>query len=170
MHLNNYDYIIGLADRTVRRSGTRNADRIAEELGITVYEVPFTRQKGVYRVIERNRYIFLKDDLTDTMRSIVLLHEIGHDRLHRKQAVQFQEFNLFDMNASRMEYEANLFAAQVMLPDEEVTGYILQGCSVDQIASIMGSDINLVALKAADLSRRGCSFHPQEYSGKFLRG
>ena len=52
----------------------------------------------------------------------------------------------------------------------QVSGYILQGYSVDQIASIMGSDINLAALKAADLSRRGCSFHPQEYSGKFLRG
>lgn len=170
MHLNNNDAIIRLADRTVRRTGTRDAGRIADELGIMVYDVPFAKQKGVYRVIERNRCIFLKDDLEETMRSIVLLHEIGHDRLHRKQATQFQEFNLFDMNGSRMEYEANLFAAQIMLPDDEVVDYIHQGYSADQIASFMGSDINLVALKTADLSRRGHSFRPQDYTHKFLKG
>lgn len=170
MHLNNYDSIIRSADRIVKRFGTRNADQIAANLGITIFEVPFKKQKGAYKVIKRNRYIFLKDDLPSVMRSIVILHEVGHDRLHRKQASQFQEFNLFDMNGSRMEYEANLFAAQVMLPDDETIEYIHQGYSVDQIAALMKSDINLVALKAADLSRRGYAFRPQEYSGKFLKG
>ena len=168
MHLNNYDSIIRTADRIVDRLGTRDADLIAAGLGITIFEIPFKKQKGAYKVIERNPYIFLKDDLPPVMRSIVILHEVGHDRLHRKQASQFQEFNLFDMSGSRMEYEANLFAAQIMLPDDEMIEYIHQGCSADQIAAMMKSDINLVALKAADLSRRGYAFRPQDYSGRFL--
>ncbi|MBQ9156000.1 MAG: ImmA/IrrE family metallo-endopeptidase [Eubacterium sp.] len=170
MHLNNYDAIIQTADHTVRQAASRNADQIAESLGITVFPTAFKKQKGAYKVIERNRYVFLKDDLPDIMKSIVLLHEIGHDRLHRKQAAEFHEFNLFDMSRSRMEYEANLFAAHIMLPDEEIIDYIRRGYSVDQIANMMQSDINLVALKAADLSRRGYSFRPQDYSSKFLKG
>lgn len=169
MHLNNYDAIIQKADCIVKRLGTRNAGQIAAELGITILEMPFKKQKGAYIVIERNRFIFLKEGLEEIMRSIVILHEIGHDRLHRKEASVFKEFNLFDMSGSRMEYEANLFAAQIMLPDDEMIEYIHQGYSVDQIAAMMQSDINLVALKAADLSRRGYSFHPQDYSSKFLK-
>ena len=47
-----------------------------------------------------------------------------------------------------MEYEANMFAAQVALPDEEILEYIYGGYDVGQIARAMCSDINLVALKA----------------------
>lgn len=51
-----------------------------------------------------------------------MLHEIGHDVLHRKEAVKaggFKEFNIFNMQGSRMEYEANVFASQISLGDEE---------------------------------------------------
>ena len=37
-----------------------------------------------------------------------MLHEIGHDALHREEAIKaggFKEFNIFDMRQSRMEYE-----------------------------------------------------------------
>ena len=53
------------------------------------------------------------------------------------------------MTTSRIEYEANVFAAQLMLPDDEITEYIYQGFDVQQIARAMKSDINLVALKVA---------------------
>ena len=91
------------------------------------------------------------------------LHEIGHDQLHRKQATVFQEFNLFDMTSNSMEYEANLFAAQIALPDEEILDYIFSGLDASQIARAMHSDINLVALKVSELSRRGYSFRNIEH-------
>lgn len=169
MHLNNTDHIIRTADRLLHRTGSRDPEIIAEELNIRIYDVPFQKQKGVYKILKRNRCIFVKEDLEEPMRQIVLLHEIGHDQLHRKQASLFQEFNLFDMNRSILEYEANLFAAQIMLPDEEVIDYIYQGYSVCQIAGAMNSDINLVALKAADLSRRGYSFRILEHNNEFLQ-
>ena len=103
------------------------------------------------------------------MRRIVLLHEIGHDRLHRRQAKQFQEFRLFDMTNSTMEFEANLFAAQVALPDDVILDYIYQGYSVDQIAGEMKSDINLVAIKVSDLCRRGYSFRVPEHETNIFR-
>ena len=67
--------------------------------------------------------------------------------LHRGEAKIFREFNIFDMKNNRMEYEANSFAAEVALPDEEILEYIYEGCDIGVIAKSMYSDINLVALK-----------------------
>ena len=160
------------ANRLVRKHGTRDADRLASELGIIVVPRNFVKQKGVYKVIERNRYVFIKNDLEPVMHSIVLLHEIGHDTLHRKESVAtggFKEFNIFDMQDRRMEYEANVFAAQVSLPDEEVLNYIYQGYDIGQIERFMRSDINLVALKADSLIIQGHRLRPQEHRNNFLK-
>lgn len=160
------------AESIVRKCETRNADQIARELGLIVIPRNFTKQKGVYKVIERNRYIFIKADLHPVMHSIVLLHEIGHDVLHRAEAIKaggFQEFNIFDMRDHRMEYEANMFAAQIALPDDDILELIYNGYDVGQIARAMESDINLVALKVAELNSRGYSFREQEHRSDFLK-
>lgn len=166
------DEAIQKANRIVRQCGTRDADRIARELGLIVMPRDFSKQKGVYKVIERNRYIFINQNLNPVMYNIVLLHEIGHDCLHRTEAIKvggFKEFNIFDMTDHRMEYEANLFTAQVALPDDEILEYIYQGLDVGQIARAMRSDINLVALKVAELNTRGYRFREQEHRANFLK-
>lgn len=160
------------ADRLVHRYGTRDPWRLAEELNIIVMPRNFKKQKGVYKIIERNRFIFIKADLDPVMSSIVLLHEIGHDTLHRHEAVSmggFQEFNIFDMTNKRMEYQANVFAAQVSLPDDEAIEYIKMGYDIGQVASTMNSDINLVALKVAELNRQGHHFREQCYRPNFMK-
>lgn len=167
--LNSTDNIIRRADSLVRSTGTRDPERIAEVLGIIVKDVNFAKQKGLYKVILRNRFIFIKSDLSEVMRRIVLLHEIGHDQLHRHLDDVFQEFQIFDMSRNVMEYEANLFAAQIALPDEEILEYIRSGCDAAQIAMAMASDINLVALKVSELSRRGYTFRDVDHRSDFLK-
>ena len=167
--LNSTDNIIRRADALVRSTGTRDPERIAEALGITVMDVNFEKQKGLYKVILRNRFIFIKSDLSEVMRRIVLLHEIGHDQLHRRFADVFQEFQIFDMRGNVMEYEANLFAAQIALPDEEILEYIRSGYDAAQIAMATASDINLVALKVSELSRRGYAFRDVDHRNDFLK-
>ena len=160
------------ANKLFRQYGTRDPELLARELDIAIMPCAFARQKGVYKVIERCRFIFIKADLNPVMYNIVLLYEKWHDMLHREQAVRaggFQEFNIFDMSDRRMEYEANIFAAQISLPDEEILEYIWQGYDVGQIAGTMYSDINLVALKVAELNRQGYSFRLQEVRGDFLK-
>ncbi len=164
--------IIKKADKLVADVGSRNPHKIARELGIEIMSFPFKRQKGAYKVIMRNRFIFIKDNLHPVMENIVLFHEIGHDTFHREEAIRtggFKEFNIFDMRESRMEYEANVFTAQVTLPDDEILDYIEQGYDIQQIARAMHSDINLVALKADALIMQGYNFRPQEYRNRFLK-
>ena len=152
--------------------GTRDPHKIADELGIEIMYCPFKAQRGAYKVIMRNRFMFIKEDLHPVMENIVLLHELGHDSLHRDEATKvgsFQEFNIFDIRDSRMEYEANIFATQIALPDDDFLELAEQGYDVQQIARTMHSDVNLVALKADTLISQGYRLRPQEYKNRFLK-
>ena len=164
--------IVEKANRLVTGCGTRDPRRIAAELGIEILRRPFRQQRGAYKIILHNPFIFLKDDLDPVMENIVLSHELGHDRLHRGEAERsggFREFNIFDMRDNRMEYEANIFASQLMLPDDEVLEHIGNGFDIQQIAAAMGSDINLVALKIDTLISQGYLLRQQEHRSDFLK-
>lgn len=164
--------IVKKANRLVNELGTRNPQTMARELGIEIIPLGFKRQRGAYKVLMRNRFIFIKSDLHPAMENIVLSHEIGHDILHRDEAIHaggFKEFNIFDMRQNRMEYEANIFASQISLPDDEILEYIEQGFDIQQIARAMHSDINLVALKTDTLISQGYRLRPQEHKNDFLK-
>ena len=152
--------------------GTRDPHKIADELDIEIIYCPLKSQRGAYKVIMRNRFMFIKEDLHPVMENIVLLHELGHDSLHRDEATKvggFKEFNIFDIRDSRMEYEANVFATQIALPDDDFLELAEQGYDVQQIARAMHSDVNLVALKADTLISQGYRLRPQEYKNRFLK-
>ncbi len=167
---NTAEKIIRQADDLVKTYHTRDPLALANALGITVIPFRFHSVKGMYTSMDsRNAYIFYKEDLDPYMRSIVLAHEIGHHMEHRSLQNAFREFRLFDQNESIMEYEANLFAAELLLPDEEILGYIHQGYSADEIAAMMNSDVNLVALKAAELNRKGYDIRIVEHKHNFLK-
>jgi Zn-dependent peptidase ImmA (M78 family) len=164
--------IVRKANDIVQRCGTRDPHKIADELGIEILYCSFTSQKGAYKVILRNRFMFVKKDLSPVMENIVLLHELGHDTLHRKEAAEvgvLREFNIFDVNNSRMENEANIFAAQIALPDDDFIELVEHGYDTQQIASALNSDVNLVAIKADTLISQGYKLRPQEHRNDFLR-
>lgn len=158
--------------KLVRKFDTRDPFKIAKDLGIKVMFVDdFKDLKGVYRVIKRNRWIFINSNLSEWMQKVVCAHELGHDQLHRHLATGdgMMEFVLYDM-ASRPEYEANVFASEILLPDDEILEHIYNGYDSQQIACMMHSDINLVALKAATLDfKRGYGFRNIEYDSRFLK-
>lgn len=163
--------IVRKADRLVSQCGTRNPRKIAKELGIEILYMDFKRQRGAYKVIHRNRFVLIKNDLHPVMEKIVLAHEIGRDALHRDEAIKqggFQEFNIFDMRDSRMEYEVNIFASHLSLPDDDFLELVERGYDNQQIASALHSDINLVALKCEILIAEGYDLRPQEYRNLFL--
>lgn len=165
------DYINKKGANIVRRCGTRDPFKIAKDIGVQVMFVDdFKTLKGVYRVIKRNRWIFINSNLPEPMQKIVCAHELGHDQFHRHLAKGdgLVEFVLYDMK-SRPEYEANVFASQILLPDEEVLEHIYNGYDAEQIARMMGSDINLVALKVASLNQQGHGFRQIEHNSTFLK-
>ena len=150
------------AMRLVRRYKTRDPEKIARLLGIEIkYNPDFSRLKGFYIVMNRKRYIVINDNLDDSQKRIVLSHELGHDRLHRKLAgdAGLQEFVLYDMK-SRPEYEANLFAAELLLDDAEILELAGAGYDIEEISKLLETDINLVAIKVSGMNNRGYNFNP----------
>ncbi len=153
-----YESAMGL----VRKFKTRDPEKIAWLLGIEViYNPDFSHLKGFYIVMNRKRYIVVNDNLDDNQKRIVLSHELGHDRLHRKLAgdAGLREFVLYDMK-SRPEYEANLFAAELLLDDSEMLSLAREGYDIEEISKTLETDINLAAIKVSAMNARGYNFNP----------
>ena len=91
--------IVKIVNKLIDRCGTRDPYKVAKELGINIIYRNFDKQRGAYKVILKNRFVFLKNGMHPVVEQIVLWHEIGHDVLHRQEAVAvggFKEFNIFD--------------------------------------------------------------------------
>jgi Zn-dependent peptidase ImmA (M78 family) len=166
------EHLALVGNRLVRRCATRDPFEIAEDIGIDVlFCKDFGPLKGMYRVIKRNRFIFINEDLPEWLQRIVCAHELGHDQLHRHLAKNnpIQEFMLYDMR-SKPEYEANIVAAEILLDNDELLEYIYQyRYSAEQIARAMHTDINLVALKIAHLNQLGYDLRPIDHRSNFLK-
>lgn len=99
--------------------------RLAKELKITVKLRPMGIYegccKGFFLISRRMKHITINSDLPDLLQKVVLAHELGHCILHSDDAATapFHEVTLFD-NTDHKEYEANIFAAELLLPDERV--------------------------------------------------
>ena len=72
---------------------------------------------------------------------------------------------------SRIEYEANAFAAHLLLPDEEVLGLLRSGRSLSETASLMNVGPDLLLIKLTEMERLGTDLRlPFEPDGTFLKG
>ena len=94
--------IVKIVNKLIDRCGTRDPYKVAKELGINIIYRNFDKQRGAYKVILKNRFVFLKNGMHPVVEQIVLWHEIGHDVLHRQEAVAvggFKEFNIFEISS-----------------------------------------------------------------------
>ncbi len=164
--------IIKTAENLLQSCGSRDPYKIAEFLDITIMESNFTKQKGAFSVICGNNFILVKNDLHPAIKNMVLLHEIGHYCLHRKELTKNSvspEFSIFDTKDIRMEYEANIFASHISLPDDEIIECIELGFNINQIAMKMNTDVNLVALKTDYLIKNGYLLNKFSHENDFLK-
>ena len=133
----------------MERYGTRNPFELADAMDVRVTACPdFQKLRGMYNVILGKRFIFLNGNLKRREAAWTLAHELGHDALHREMAENsiVQDHFIMDMTL-KPEYEANLFAANLLYDDEQVASLLREGESVDAIASRLGGEKFLLQLK-----------------------
>lgn len=137
------------ATDAVRQYGTRDPFTLARKMHIELLVRELGTLKGFYKDVYGTPFIFLSRHLSRGEATLVCAHELGHHLLHRQfAAFGFEEVSVFSP-ASRREYEANLFAAELLLDTKEVFDAARAGGTAAQIAAELGADVRLVELKLA---------------------
>jgi len=166
------DYIRKEVERLVKDHETRDPFKIAKYLGIHIlYDYDFESLKGMYKVIQRSRFIFINGNLNERDQRTICAHELGHDMLHREYAktASFQEFMLYDMR-TRPEYEANIFASELLIDDDDIFPLIDNEYDIYQIAGTLDEDMNLVLIKIDELRKQGYDVRaPYRPNSDFLK-
>ena len=147
--------IYELTQNLIKKYRTNNPYEIAEALNIVVKRTKFDNLKGMYKDISRIGFVWLNDELDETAERVVLMHEIGHHLLHRHLAVNsFQEFTLYDMSG-KPEMEANIFAADMLVSDNDVIELAERHYTSEQAACELCIPHQLMLIKIKDMISRG---------------
>ena len=152
--------IYSKATEMVKQTGTRNPMKIASEIGVMLrYSEELDKLLGLYTYRWKHRIILLNDKMEEIMARMVCAHELGHDALHRDIAKGegLKEFVLFNMKDTT-EYEANAFAAHLIIDDDDIYSMSKDKYDVVQMAKMLNVNINLVLIKLQELNKLGYDF------------
>lgn len=139
--------------------GERDPWKLAKAMNIIVDQQPMGNTpnacKGFYLYQSRKRHITINSDLPETVKRIILAHELGHAVLHQKTKINnFHDFVLYD-STSQYEYEANLFAAEYLLDDELVREKLSEDTFFFSVAKELEVPPELLDFKFRILKRKG---------------
>ncbi len=139
----------------VKKYKTNNPRELIDEMNIMLVPLENTKALlGMYNVIQRNRIIFLAENVGNLEKTI-LAHELGHDQLHRKVCIKgraFHENKIFN-ESSIYELEANIFAAHLLISDKDIINVLKEEKTDKEMAGELGVDINLLNLKISEMAK-----------------
>ena len=107
-------------------------------------------------------YVMLSSFLLEEEKRIVAAHELGHVILHRTQLkmAPMSDNRLYNM-INETEYQANLFAADLLIEDQDVDYF--------SFCSSLYATPELMSFKLYSLMKRGQAYHmPMEINSGFL--
>lgn len=139
----------GDSDRT-------NVVQIAKALGFNVYEASFKNPQIAGKVIDNDdkKAIYVnRDDITARKRFTVA-HELGHIILHHPLNDEpFEKVDYRGVNETfdRKEWEANQFAASLLMPKEKAVATWEKLHDVDDFAEYMGVSKAAAAIRLESL-------------------
>lgn len=159
----------------IRRFDETDPERLCRAMNVLLCRQSMGRAenacKGFFLCKCRVRLIMLNADLPASIQRVVLAHELGHAALHDHLTgtTSFQDFALFD-EAAVCEYEANLFAAELLLPDEQVLERLCEDPSFFHAARALRVPPEMLDFKLRLMNRRGyCLPIPMNAQSNFLR-
>lgn len=156
--------------------GTSDPYGICEQMDITVMRRPMGSGsddcKGFFVYYCRIPLIMLNSDLSEEMQRIICAHELGHAVLHRKYSdvYQFQDVSLFNA-ADDMEKEANIFAAELLLTDDEVNETLNSDRTFFEAAASLFVPVEILDFKFRAMKWKGYKLvdAPTEAVSDFLK-
>ena len=151
-------YVYQKVGNLVRRHGTRDPFELLDAMHVQIrFYFDLHCTKGFSRYFLRQYFVGINGNLPGEEQRIVAAHELGHIVLH---AQALKSSPLFDTavydKRSGTEYEANLFAADLLLADEDVLECV-QRPDADFGALCLSMDVSpgLMNFKLRSMYRRG---------------
>lgn len=132
------------AVRLMKRYKSNDPFTIARLLNILLIYCPLVGLNGFYQYHKRNHIIYLSEDLDEHLVRFVIAHELGHMQMHRSMNAVFMDAKTYNPH-SRFERQANIFAVELLLPDDLLREY--PDCTVYQLARSVGVPEEFVELK-----------------------
>ena len=165
-------YVYQEIQKLVRRHGTRDPFELLSAMHVKVHVYfDLTTTKGFTRYCLRQFFVGINGNLPESEQRIVAAHELGHIVLH---AGELRTAPLFDTavydKRSSTEYEANLFAADLLLPDAEVLHAAAEPeTDFSALCRVMDTVPELMDFKFLSMHRRGLPVAPAgECDSRFL--
>jgi len=171
------DWIYKEVERVIRAHGTRDPFELLDCMdAVTVMSDKYKRKglKGYCFEDLRTRFAVINRKLNRYEQRVVAGHEAAHliihkDEIQRSPAKMLKDFNIFD-NSGRIEYQANLFAADFMLEDGDVYELICDEYhDYFSIARELYIPPAFLSFKLYSMMRRGYDVRPPiDLDSKFL--
>lgn len=120
--MNTVEYISKIVNTLLRKHGSRDPFELCDALGINVRYMQLKNLKGFFFYQSRIRTVVLNSELDEETARILCAHELGHACLHSEMLLNMrtiQEYEPFNAK-NTAEYEANIFAAELLIPDENI--------------------------------------------------
>ena len=133
-----------IVNSLVKKHKTRNPFEIIKGLNVILVPVPLEGVRGFYQYFQRNNIIYIDDSLSEHEQILVCAHELGHMLLHKKANALFMD-TYTGFNTTKYEKEADLFAMELLVPDETFLEY--QEYTTEQIALALGYTEKLIKLR-----------------------
>ena len=154
--------IVDKVEEMVRYAGTRRPAEICDVYHIQIRLRDLQRRlKAYYFYIDRIHKIIMDENISDQFKDILIAHELGHFSLHKDIAMMkgFQEQEVLEKRDTEpLETEANLFAAELLLPDEDVLE-CLKEHTFFETAAILNVPAALLDFKYLILQKKGYSLN-----------
>ena len=161
--------IIEEAERVLKEYGGRDIFETAENSGANVWFRELGGLKGFYICENGERYIVINNELDDVLKKVVCAHEFGHDMLHRELSTGgIREGTLF-LDTNKTEREANLFAACVLISDEEMLEAVSCTADIASAASYLNLPSEIVKYKLNAMNVKGYDFKIGDIRNDFLK-
>ena len=94
----------------------------------------------------RQKQIHLNENLNEFEMRFTCAHELGHALLHPKANTPFLISSTY-LSVNKLEIEANSFAIEMLLSDEDLLALVHEYNNLDTISSVTGYSKELLMLK-----------------------
>ena len=165
-------YVYQKTEKLVRKYGTRDPFELLDAMHVQVrFYFDLHSTKGFSRYFLRQYFVGINGNLPEEEQRIVAAHELGHIVLHSQALKSSPLFDtaVYDKRSST-EYEANLFAADLLLKDEDVMEAAGRpGTDLGSLCLSLGTTPGLMNFKLRSMSGRGIAIPvPAECDSRFL--